>query len=296
MNNRLRVLLLGGSGFIGKNIREQLSLKYNITAPTHQELNLLLKNDVEKYFKKTKPDVVIYAVNVGGTRIIPDTTETFTNNTQMFFNVVNFKKYFKKMIFLGSGAEYDKSIPVIKIKETDFGNFIPADYYGLYKYICSNYISTTDNIINLRLFGLFGKYEDYTIRFISNAINKHIYNLPITIHKNIFIDYVYVDDFIRIIDHFLTNKSKYKFYNIGSGKSVDLISLANLINVQDKNKLKIIVEKPGLDNEYTCDNSRLMNELKKISFTSIDESINKLYTYYRENKKQIKKEVLLKNW
>lgn len=295
MKNRLIVLLLGGSGFIGKNLREKLSYKYKIIAPTHKELNLLNTKDVENYFIKTKPDVVIYSVNIGGTKLIPDSAEIFNNNIKMFFNVVKCLKYFNKMILLGSGAEYDKSNPIIKIKETDFGNHIPTDYYGLYKYICSQYINTSDNIINLRLFGLFGKYEDYTIRFISNAICKHILKLPITIHENVFMDYVFIDDFVQIIDHFIIKKTKYKFYNVGSGKSVDLLSLAKIINSQDKKQQKIIVDKPGLENEYTCDNVRLLEELKIFSFSPIAESIKNLYTYYVENKKEIKIELLLKN-
>ena len=35
------ILITGGSGFIGKNLREQLQGKYNIYAPSHSELELL---------------------------------------------------------------------------------------------------------------------------------------------------------------------------------------------------------------------------------------------------------------
>lgn len=55
------------------------------------------------------------------------------------------------MIHFGSGAEYDKSKPIVKVKETDFGKVIPKDEYGFFKYICSKYIEKTDKIICLRI-------------------------------------------------------------------------------------------------------------------------------------------------
>jgi len=36
--NKLRVLVLGGSGFVGRNIIEKLSSKYTLLIPTHTEL------------------------------------------------------------------------------------------------------------------------------------------------------------------------------------------------------------------------------------------------------------------
>ncbi|HVA96953.1 MAG TPA: NAD-dependent epimerase/dehydratase family protein [Candidatus Acidoferrales bacterium] len=284
MKNKLKVLLLGGSGFVGKNILEQLSSKYIILSPTHQELDLLNEEAVVKFFRKNKPDVVIYAINLGGTRKKQDTADTFSDNLQMFFNVVRCKKYFKKMIFLGSGAEYDKRNPLIKVKETDFDKSIPTDYYGLYKYICSKYIEGSKNIINLRIFGLFGKYEDHTIRFISNAIRNVIDNGSILMNQNVYFDYVYINDFIRILDYFISNKPKYKFYNIGTGKPVDLIKIAQMINKLDGKNKKIIIKKTGLGKDYTCDNSRLIEELPNFSFTPFQKSLKILYQYYSKNK------------
>ena len=50
-----QLLLTGGNGFIGKNIRESfLAQKYDITAPRSSELNLADTAAVDNYFKDRK--------------------------------------------------------------------------------------------------------------------------------------------------------------------------------------------------------------------------------------------------
>jgi len=77
------------------------------------------------------------------------------------------------------------------MKENHFGNYIPEDDYGLYKYLMTEHTLLNNKIINLRLFGVFGKYEDWRIRFISNACCKAVHNLLITIKKDAVYDYIY---------------------------------------------------------------------------------------------------------
>jgi len=158
MKNERPILLLGGSGFIGRNILEQLSIRYNFISPTRNKLNLLREIDENKYFSKYRPSIVIYAVNTGGTRDNLEPQNMLNDNLRMFFNVIRNKKYFDKVIFLGSGAEYDKRNNLYRIKENSFGESIPIDTYGFYKYVCSCFIEKVDYIINLRVFGIFGKY------------------------------------------------------------------------------------------------------------------------------------------
>lgn len=49
-----KILLTGGSGFIGRNLRESfLASKYDISAPAHSELDLLDTQSTDEFFKKT---------------------------------------------------------------------------------------------------------------------------------------------------------------------------------------------------------------------------------------------------
>ena len=62
-------------------------------------------------------------------------------------------------------------------------------------------------------------------------------------------------------------------------------------DISNKN-LPIIVAESGLDLEYTGDNTRLKEEINKLKFTPIKNSIEKLYGYYLENKDIINRELL----
>ena len=282
------ILILGANGFIGKNLLEQLGSKYRFSTPTSKELDLRNITQVDKYFSENNFDVVINAAVIGGSRKEEYEKGMLEGNLRMFFNIVRNKKHFKKMIHFGSGAEYDKRAALIKVKEEDFDKRVPVDDYGYYKYLCSKYIENSDNIVNLRIFGMFGKYEDYRYRFISNAICRNILSLPITINQDVYFDYVYIDDFVRIVDYFINKKTKEKFYNIGTGERIDLLTIANAINKAADKKSKIIVKKIGLNKEYTCENKRLRLELtKKYRFTDINISISQLYNWYKKNKKLI---------
>lgn len=294
---KLRIFVTGSSGFIARNIIEKLGGKYKFIAPTHKELDLLDSTAVNWFFKKNEYfDFVIHTAIVGGNRKVANTSEIAIVNLRMFFNLARNRQYFVKMIHLGSGIEYGKERPLKKVKETDFDKFIPQDNFGLYKYLCGKYIETADGILNLRLFGVFGKYEDSTIRFISNAICKSILGIPITINQNIFLDYLYIDDFIRILDYFLSHKTRYKSYNVGTGKSIDLITSAKKINQIAVKESKIVVAHKGLENEYTCSNRRLMEELGDFNFNNFDISLEELYNWYLERKNELKKRDFLDDY
>lgn len=287
MVKKLKILITGGSSFVGKNLFEYLPKKYKLYAPSRKELELLDESAVEKYFSKHKIDIVIHCSNIGGTRNTKHLPNVAITNLRMFFNLVRCKKRYRKMIFLGSGAEYDKRKPLKKVRESDFDRNIPADEYGFYKYICSKFIQESDNILNLRLFGVYGKYEDYTLRFISEAICRNILGLPIIINQNVIFDYLYVKDLIRIIDFFIQKSSKEKFINAGRGRGIDLVTIAKIVNNIAEKKSEIIVKNKGMQNEYTCDNSLLLKTMKSFSFTDFTVSLQELCSYYKSVKKAL---------
>jgi len=286
-NNNYKILITGSSGFIGRNLVEQLENRYKIYAPLSKDLNLLDKNSVIAFLKNNKVDVIIHTalyVGLDKTKFVQDILK---KNLLMFFNLIDNRKYYKKMIIFGSGAEYNKANPIVDVDETDFGKSIPEDDYGVLKYVISKYIENTDNIINLRLFGVYGKYEDYTRRFISNAICQSIMGFSITIKQNVFFDYLFIDDLTKIVEFFINNKVEYKFYNVGRGEKIDLVTLAKIIKKVTNNKNKIEILKDGFANEYTCRNKRLLKELNEFQFISFKDSIESMTNWYLSKKSTI---------
>ncbi len=289
-----RIFITGGHGFIGKNINEQLKDKYMFFSPTHDELELLNENEVKKYVLKNRIDIIIHCANVGGARDVRGIENALYTNLKLFFNIAQNSQYVEKIIHFGSGAEYDKTKDLINVSEEDFDTTIPKDEYGFFKYICSKYIEKRDNIINVRLFGVFGKYENYKIRFISNSILKNLFDLPIAINQNVFFSYLYIDDLIKIIDHFINNKNRYNIYNITPDKKIDLITISKIINKLSKKQSKINVINKGLNYEYSGSNRRLKNEVK-IIFSTYENGIKNLIRYYEDNLGKFNKNEILKD-
>ncbi len=281
---RLKIFVTGGEGFIGKNVVDGLSDKYKIFAPSHRELDILDEPSVSKYLKKHGPfDVVVHCANVGGTRTDKETPLSTATNIQMFLNIISNKDKYKKLINLGSGAEYNKKYDIKKIKENQVGISVPYDSYGLSKYICSQTINFLGNSVHLRLFAVYGKYENYKLRFISSAICKSILDLPITINQNVYFDYLYVNDFLKILDYFIQNDASHKIYNVGSGFKIDLKEIGNIVSKVSGKKSKIVIKSNGFGNEYTCNNNLLKKEIGKIQFTNFEDSISELYRWYEAN-------------
>ncbi len=278
-----RVFISGANGFIGRNLQEHLQVvgRYEVLAPGRTELDLLDSEAVKTYIEHNDVDIVFHGANIGGGRKSSQ-DRVMQANLRMFFNLTRCRDSYERMITCGSGAEYDKRYPISKIKETDFGKRVPADEYGFSKYVASTLADETQGITVLRFFAVFGKYEDYEFKFISNAIVKNLLSMQITIRQNVLFDFLYIDDCVRLIERMLKKKPKFSSYNLVRGESVDILSLANMVNGYSKFKSKIAVENSGMNNEYTADNSRLMSEYgKDFRFTPFEESIPALIKYYR---------------
>lgn len=279
--SRETVFVTGSSGFIGKNIIQYLHDRYDIISPKHNDLDLLSQSDVNRLFQANDIDYVIHCANIGGTRKHRDVKGVLDKNLRMFFNIAENQHRFKKMIHLGSGAEYNKDRAPSRVAEEYFGKDIPVDEYGFSKYIISKYIEKSQKINCLRLFGIFGRYEDHEFKFISNAVVKNLLHLPLHIRQNVFFDWICINDLLYILDYFLENDPAYRIYNITSGVTLDLVSICKMINSCSDFESEIIVENEGLNLEYSGDNRRLLNEIGDFHFKSMEESIKDLRDYYQ---------------
>lgn len=285
------VLILGGSGFLGRHIKEYIvknNSMYEIDSPSSKELDLINEEEVTKYLKNKYYDIILHcAVHNPVNNKNRDKNKSLDYSLKMFFNFEKNQHLFGKMIYFGSGAEFDKRRDLRKVNEEKFGDSIPVDEYGFAKYIINKSIINSDNIYNLRLFGIYGKYENWTCKFISNICCKAIKGIPLTIRQNVFFDYLYIDDFLKILDYFLENTPKYKDYNICTGKGVDLKTYAEIVRKISNKNLPIYIGKEGLAKEYTGNNSRLISEIGDFNYVSEEEAIKKLYTWYEENQEKI---------
>ncbi len=293
----MNILLTGGSGFIGRNILESpLAKKYQIFAPSHRELDLADDILVAKFFSNRNFDAVIHTAGKPGHRNAPDYANIFYTDIRMFMNLSQYRKNLGKIIILGSGAIYDQRYAIVKAQEKNYRLQIPLDEHALYRRVAAELIENMENIVELRIFGIFGPYEDYAIRFISNAICKTLFDLPITIKQNRRIDYLYVNDLPAILDYFLSASPRHKAYNVTPDDPIELFSLAEKIKaISGKKDLPIKIAQTGMGLEYSGSNLRLKTEMENFDLTPINEAIKNLYKWYSEHKDSVNKENLLQD-
>ena len=237
-----KILLTGSNGFIGKNIKESfLNDKYELITPSSKELNLIDTDCVDNYFKDKTFYAVLHAGTKPGHRNAKDPTNLFYSNVRMFMNLERHKDKYEKFINFGSGAVYDVSKDNFNVKETDIFKNFGKDDHSYCKYVVQKLINNLDGFVDLNIFGIFGKYEDWEIRFISNAICKAMYNLPITLRQNRRFSYLFVEDLMPILDYFIENDAKYKSYNVTPDGFVELKQMAEIVKELANQNTNIIL-------------------------------------------------------
>ena len=282
----MNILLTGSNGFIGKNLKEYLKDKYCVLSPRSFELNLCDSLCVEKYFNSNRIDFIIHCATNGGKRGVADELNTFQNNLSMVNNILLFKDKNTKLITFGSGAMYDKSRNLHKVKEEDIGKFTPQDLYGLSKLEIAKIAKNRDDMLCLNIFACYG-YNELESRFPSYAIRQNMIKRPIEINQNVVFDYLFSEDMVQIVEYFIQNWSCDRIINITPSKSIDLIEIAKIINNISDYKSEIIVKNPKLNNEYTGDNTNLLKNIKDFKFTDMEIGLKKLYKFMEmENEKQ----------
>ncbi|PRY98665.1 GDP-L-fucose synthase [Jezberella montanilacus] len=273
-----RLLILGANGFIGKNLKEFFlkTTDYDVLAPTRHELNLLDDAACTDYLGAHLPEFVIHcAVDI----------TSVEKTLAMFFNIYNQKASFGQLITLGSGAEYDKRCYTPNMTEERLGISVPIDTYGLAKYLIAREIENgrNSNVLNLRVFGIFGPHEDINRRFISNNICRVLCGLPISVNRDMLFNYIYVDDLAKAIALILPKLPLHsKSYNFCRSASDSLLDIAELIHRKLSVESEVIVRTPGRNPEYSGCPDKYFKEVGHVQFEPMDVSIDKLIKYYTQ--------------
>lgn len=287
---RKNIAVFGARGFIGKNtvFHLQKNSNYRVVPVTREVVDLLDGSAVKRFFEKERIDIAVHCANKGGTRKDRNSEiDVVGNNLKMFFNIERCIEPGMKMINFGSGAQYDKARDLRKVKEDEFDENVPKDAYGYSKYVMSKFIKEYNKkegrgqIYNLIVFGMYGIGEDYTYRFISNAIIKNLLGLPIIINQNVRFDYLFVEDYFKILDLLLDGDWIIRECNVTPTESVSLLEIAEIINEIGEYKSEIIIKNEGMNYEYTGDNGLLLGEIGyDFKFTGYSEGIRNMYRYY----------------
>jgi GDP-L-fucose synthase len=136
-----RILVTGGSGFLGRHLLARLRERgcANIAAPGHQQFNLTREDDVRRLYEEQRPQVVIHLAavvgGIGANRANPG--RFLYDNSMMGLLLMEQARLHavEKFVAIGTICAYPKYTPV-PFKEEDLWNGYPEETnapYGLAK-------------------------------------------------------------------------------------------------------------------------------------------------------------------
>lgn len=277
----MNILVTGANGFIGSNIINKLPSKFNVFKGTRTSINLYSLDNIERCLKENNIDAVIHCAIEGGSRLKPDTIESFYNNILMYENLIKFSHLYKLFINIGSGAEFDRKNDIDNKKESDIFRCVPTDYYGLSKNIISKSVLANDKCITLRIFGCF-YHNELDTRFIKNNIYRYINHNPLMVYQDRYMDYIYFEDLYTIIEYYLNNPPINSIdLNVTYNKKYKLSDIANIINNLDEYKVDINVENKNFGLSYTGCSVSLSN--LNLNLKGLEIGIKEIYDRYKFN-------------
>jgi GDP-L-fucose synthase len=247
-----KIFIAGHRGMVGSALVRNLQSKgfTNLITRTSAELDLRDKFAVNEFFQKEKPlYVFLAAAKVGGINANNIYRAEFIyDNLMIEANVIHaaYKNDVKKLLFLGSSCIYPKMAPQ-PLKEDSLltGLLEPSNEpYAIAKIagikLCDAYRAQYGcNFISVMPSNLYGINDNY------NLENSHV--LPALLRKIITAkknnvssvaiwgtgsprrEFLYVDDLADACIYLMQNYNEAGFINIGTGRDVTIMELANLI-------------------------------------------------------------------
>lgn len=316
-----KIFIAGSKGMVGSSIL-RLFLKHGfkkhseggqLLTPRRDQLDLSNKYQVENWFKKNKPTVVILAAaKVGGILANNDYPGDFLlENLKIQTNIIETSKnYFvKKFLFLGSSCIYPKFSPQ-PIKEEYLLNGSLEDtneYYAIAKIagikLCESFAKQYKfNAISLMPTNLYGPGDNYHERnshVMASLIKKFTLAKKNSLDKIVcwgtgapLREFLHVDDLAEAV--FITlqkwwplsdnlfkdiNGKELFFLNVGTGKDISIKELAEIIanEVNYKGEILWDLSKPDGTPQKKLDITRIKKlgwEPKKTLKEGLRETIN----------------------
>lgn len=252
-----KVLITGGAGFLGSHMSDlvltggaSVVCVDDLSNGKVSNINHLRKNKHFKFYKKNinkleqihlvfqkeKPDYVMhYAAMVGVKKTSERPLEVF-EDIEGIKNIAKLTRQYKvkKILFTSSSEVYGEPVKLPIAEDDTFNSKWP---YGLVKILGEQYFKAYYDkygipVTVVRFFNVYGPRQDFgDSGFVVSVFLKNVLaGKPLEIYGDgeQTRDFVYVDDNVRLtLKAFLNDKVNGRPMNIGSGKSIRILDLAN---------------------------------------------------------------------
>jgi GDP-L-fucose synthase len=306
-----KIYVAGHTGMVGSAITNEFKSRgyKNLILKNYPGLDLIKQTEVEEFFKKEKPEIVIVAAaKVGG--ILANNTyraEFIYDNLMIEANLIHnaHQTGVEKLIFLGSSCIYPKLAPQ-PLKE----EYLLSDYlentnepYAIAKIagikLCENYYRQYgSNFYSVMPTNMYGPNDNFDLNtsHVLPAFIRKFHEAKEKNEKEVVIwgsgkplrEFLYVEDLADAILFLMENVNAEDLYekgithlNIGTGKDISINELAKLVAEILGYKGKIVHDssKPNGTPRKLLDVSRI-NSLGWKYKTELKEGIIQTYNWF----------------
>ena len=244
------ILIIGASGFIGSNILIKILKHRNdvfgtsfsgknwrlnkINSSVVVHMNMCDKESIKNIFTKINPKTIFDCSSFGAYSFEDSHKLIHKTNYICFIEMLEIAYKYNISAYIHAGSSSEYGLNSKKPHEND--ELIPNSHYAVSKVAASAVVKYYGKIIrfpilNLRLYSVYGPYEDSS-RLIpvlcKKVVNK---KLPTFAGQSISRDFIYIDD---VVDAFITSAVKInpdiygESINIGTGREIKLSEVAKI--------------------------------------------------------------------
>ncbi len=309
-----RILITGGSGFLGTNLLFKLKNQKVRLFSTYYKNRKFTKVKKVKYTRvnlenkknclkvcKNIDTVVMCAANSSGAAIMQKKPLVHLNpNVFMNLNMLEaaYQSGVKKFIFISSNTVYPEVNHPVKEEEASFNFFKKYFIVGWMKrfseVVCDIYSSKINSPMKTiiirpgNLYGPFDKFDKEKSKVIPSLIKKIVERqnpLEVWGDGKDLKDFLYIEDFCNAVIKIMRKKNLSKIYNIASGKGVtinQIISILFKIEKIKNIKIKYDKTKPTMIPKRLININKAKKEIGIINKTSISIGLEKTIKWYKE--------------
>ena len=303
-----KILIIGGFGFIGINLTEELLKRGNyeiiiFEAKKVIKQNIHKLNDVKVYygdfqnekdyeiiFKENEIDIVIHLISttvplISNENIIYDIHSNLENTIKLL-NIM--KRYqIKNIVFPSSGGTV---YGVLKGEHKESDPTTPICSYGIIKLTIEKYLYLYNhlfgiNYLILRPSNPFGEYHLNTQQGLINVLLKKILKgkiIKIWGDGSVVRDFIYIKDFVKIFIDLLEKNVQNEIINIGSGQGYSINEILAIIREEIGDFPLKYEEARNVDVPHLVLNIDKLKTFIDINLIGIEEGVKKTYEWLKK--------------